>query len=560
MDGGGDLTHLFRDALEALPEAIAIFDRDDRFVFWNRRFAEIYAEGLDLQIGTRFDDHLRASLARGLVPGAIGREEQWLAERLSRFTQAQGAYEHRLASGRWVRVQDRRLAHGGRIGIRADITEAREREQSSQLLFDANPVPMLVADLADHAILAVNDAAAAFYGYTREVFLTLTIRDIRPEATPGDIASFISENLTNEAPVSALVSHRTASGEVRLVRMTGRRLEHAGRPAILAAIFDLTDQQRAEQEVSRARTFLTEVVDQVPVAVFAKDVAHESRFVIYNRASENLFGRTRGEVMGRTDAEVFGPETAARFAPQDGLALRMGSVATFEDEVIHRPDGSARSIRTRKVGLANRAGEAARFVLGVSEDVTERRANEARIAHMAHHDALTNLPNRFLFNDRLASAMARRHGDELLAVLFLDLDGFKAVNDGHGHAAGDDLLRQVADRLRGAVRACDTAARFGGDEFAVLQSVLAEPGEAAWLAAKLVATIAAPYRIAHRDVQVSASIGVALTPVDAADATALMEHADAALYRAKREGKNTFRFAGPCIDGPTPGLAAATAA
>jgi PAS domain S-box-containing protein len=155
---------LYRDALEALPEAIAVFDDEDRFVFWNTRFAETYGQGVEIRVGTRFEDHLRACLTTGLVPNAIGREEQWLAERLRRFAQAEGAHEHRLANGRWVRVQDRRLMNGGRIGIRADITDFRDREQSFRLPFDVNPVPMIVADLNTQAFLAVNDAAVEFYG------------------------------------------------------------------------------------------------------------------------------------------------------------------------------------------------------------------------------------------------------------------------------------------------------------------------------------------------------------------------------------------------------------
>ncbi|MDX7953876.1 diguanylate cyclase [Lichenihabitans sp. Uapishka_5] len=537
----------YQDALEALPEAIAIFDEDDRFVFWNQRFTEIYGMGIDLRVGTRFADHLRHCIVQGLVPSAVGREEAWLAERLSRFADAEGAHEHRLTNGRWVRVQDRRLAHGGRIGIRADITEAREREESFRLLFDANPVPMIVSDVQTHEIIAVNDAAVAFYGYAREQFLKLRIRDIRPEHTSGEIAAFIQNNMVGSMTAGAIVTHWTAGGKEKLVRMAGCRLDYGGQPAVLAAIFDLTEQHRAEQEVSSARIFLTEIVDQVPVAVFAKDLEHEGRFVIYNRASETLFGRTRAEVIGRTDAEVFGAEVAARFAPQDEVALRVDKVATFEDEIIHRPDGSERFLRTQKVGLSDRPENPPRYILGVSEDVTERRANEARIAHMAHHDALTDLPNRFLFHERLASALVRRRDGECLAAIFLDLDGFKAVNDTHGHAIGDDLLKQVADRLRAALRACDTAARFGGDEFAILQSVMSEPGEAAWLAGKLVATLSAPYQVGTRDLKVSASAGVALAPFDAADPNLLLERADAALYRAKREGRNTFRFASPHV-------------
>lgn len=178
---------LLRDALEALPEAIAVFDRDDRFVFWNSRFVEVYGEGGDVRRGVSFEDHLRACIANGRVPAAIGREEDWIAERLARFAAGSGAHDHRLANGRSVRVQDRNLANGGKIGIRSDVTEVTDRERSFRLLFDANPAPMIVSDLHTLEILAVNDAAVAFYGYTRDAFLRLTVRDIRPEREPGEL-------------------------------------------------------------------------------------------------------------------------------------------------------------------------------------------------------------------------------------------------------------------------------------------------------------------------------------------------------------------------------------
>jgi hypothetical protein len=158
-----DLAELrLRDAIEALPEAIAIFDQEDRFVLWNRQFERVYAgDGVEITSGLRFEEHLRNCLARGRVTDAVGREELWLAERLARFAAADGAYEHQLSSGRWVRVQDRSLAHGGRIGIRSDVTELVERKHSLRLLFDANPMPMLLIDRQTLGFLAVNDAAVA---------------------------------------------------------------------------------------------------------------------------------------------------------------------------------------------------------------------------------------------------------------------------------------------------------------------------------------------------------------------------------------------------------------
>jgi diguanylate cyclase (GGDEF)-like protein/PAS domain S-box-containing protein len=179
-------------------------------------------------------------------------------------------------------------------------------------------------------------------------------------------------------------------------------------------------------------------------------------------------------------------------------------------------------------------------------DVTAKRQAEARIAHMAHHDALTGLPNRVLFHERLDETLLRvRRYAEILAVLYLDLDQFKNVNDGLGHPAGDKLLVAVAERLRTCLRDCDMVARFGGDEFAVLQIGLAGPHEAGILADRIVTLLSEPYDIDGQQVVIGASAGIALAPADGETAEQLLGNADMALYQAKEDGRRVFRFFQP---------------
>jgi diguanylate cyclase (GGDEF)-like protein/PAS domain S-box-containing protein len=176
-------------------------------------------------------------------------------------------------------------------------------------------------------------------------------------------------------------------------------------------------------------------------------------------------------------------------------------------------------------------------------DVTETRQAEARIVHMAHHDALTGLPNRVLFHERLDETLMRvRRYVEMLGVLYLDLDQFKYVNDTLGHPAGDKLLVAVAERLRACLRDCDIAARFGGDEFAVLQIGLAGPHEAGALAERIVTLLSEPYDIDGQQAVIGASVGIALAPADGETAELLLGNADIALYQAKEGGRGTFRF------------------
>jgi diguanylate cyclase (GGDEF)-like protein len=182
------------------------------------------------------------------------------------------------------------------------------------------------------------------------------------------------------------------------------------------------------------------------------------------------------------------------------------------------------------------------------EDITERRRAEAKIAYMAHHDALTDLPNRAWLYEQLRQTLARPRRGEHIAVFCLDLDRFKDVNDVHGHPAGDLLLKSVADRLRRCIRDTDMAARLGGDEFAIMQAGASQPTDATSLASRIIEVIGAPYALGSHHVTVEVSIGISLAPSDGLDPEQLLKNADLALYRAKSDGRGLYRFFEPEMD------------
>jgi diguanylate cyclase (GGDEF)-like protein len=182
------------------------------------------------------------------------------------------------------------------------------------------------------------------------------------------------------------------------------------------------------------------------------------------------------------------------------------------------------------------------------EDITEQRRSEVKIEYMAHHDSLTDLANRVLLNDRLECAIDRINCEEMVAVHHLDLDQFKAVNDTFGHPAGDKLLKIVADRLRGLVRETDTIARMGGDEFVIVQASIAEPADATALAQRIIKLMSEPFDIDGHQAVIGASVGIAVGPGDGSSADKLLRNADLALYRAKGDGRGTFRFFEPAMD------------
>jgi diguanylate cyclase (GGDEF)-like protein/PAS domain S-box-containing protein len=201
----------------------------------------------------------------------------------------------------------------------------------------------------------------------------------------------------------------------------------------------------------------------------------------------------------------------------------------------------------RTISLVNRRMPSRGWV-ATHEDITERRDAEKKIAYMAGHDMLTDLPNRVLLRERLSQALADVHRGERLSVLYIDLDHFKTVNDTLGHPIGDQLLRVVAGRLRKCVRECDTVARVGGDEFAIIQAGIEAPPDATALACRICDAIRGPYEIDGHTVIIDSSIGISLAPNDSVDPDTLMKNADMALYRAKAEGRGIYRFFEPEMD------------
>ena len=205
------------------------------------------------------------------------------------------------------------------------------------------------------------------------------------------------------------------------------------------------------------------------------------------------------------------------------------------------------SLDGRSIQIVNRPLVAGGWV-ATMEDITERQRSDERIAHLAHYDALTDLPNRALFREQLEQALKRVQRGEQLAVLYIDIDEFKSVNDTLGHSVGDELLKAVADRLRGCLRKTDFVARLGGDEFAIIQTELERPADATELVTRIYEAIRAPYECVGHLITTDASIGIALAPEDGTDLDQLLKNADLAMYGAKADGRRTYRFFEPGMD------------
>lgn len=301
---------------------------------------------------------------------------------------------------------------------------------------------------------------------------------------------------------------------------------------------------RAQNTLLQSQQVLTDTLEHMSQGIFMVDA--ERRIAVINHRAVALLGLPPGLAeIGTSFDEILrwqlrngefdGDEEVRKLAASGGLDLT--------DSVYERvrPNGTVLEVRTR-ILTSNRA-------VRTFTDVTERKQAEARISYLAHHDGLTGLPNRTLFHDRIAQAISsgRRTGAGF-AVLCIDLDRFKQVNDQRGHGIGDRLLQMVADRLRGSIRESDTVARFGGDEFAILQTAAKQPEEAAALAQRLVAALSEPCEIEGHQLAIGASVGVALYPADGLSADQLLKSGDIALYKAKEDGRSRFHFFEPDMD------------
>ncbi|ANL44155.1 PAS-domain containing protein [Rhizobium phaseoli] len=247
-------------AFEVVPEGLVLFDAEDRFVLWNRRYEQLYAESGDMLVkGMRFEDRLRTGLECGQYPEAVGREQEWLEERLARHAEPTSKHEQRLPGNRWIRIEERRISEGGSVGIRVDITDLKMQEASFRLLFEGNPMPMWVYDRETLKFLHVNQAAIDHYGYRLEQFLTMTLRDIQ---APQDADRATAAVFDAEDPAATTCSfrHLKADGGAIEVTVYSTCLNHKGKAASLMAVVDVTEAKRAEKALLQHRDTLEEMV------------------------------------------------------------------------------------------------------------------------------------------------------------------------------------------------------------------------------------------------------------------------------------------------------------
>lgn len=303
---------------------------------------------------------------------------------------------------------------------------------------------------------------------------------------------------------------------------------------------DVTERKRALRELEHTRSFLDKIIENVPSPIIVKDIP-DLKYLLINRAAEKYLGIDRAGIIGKTSVDIMPAISAEKIEVEDRRLIELGKPTVVAEHTVATPGNGTRIVTSTRLPVMGPDGTP-QYLISVIRDVTERKRNEQRIAHMTHHDTLTDLPNRAAFNACIGATLelALASG-ESFAVLSVDLDRFKAVNDVFGHAVGDELLQQVARRMEAACQGAFLA-RVGGDEFTVITPTGPQPATAEALAARVNAAFDSDIGIDDHPLRVGLTIGIGIYPQDGLDATTLVTNADAALFRAKTEARGSIRF------------------
>ncbi|MBK5106363.1 MAG: diguanylate cyclase [Burkholderiales bacterium] len=415
----------------------------------------------------------------------------------------------------------------------------RDSGAELRLLTDNVPAMIIYLDRNMNCVFA-NERFADFFGLAVAHIVGKPLLEIVGSEAYANVEVHFRNALQGQ-PVTYQRMLRLEGGAQRWleVKLVPRAAEHGSIPGCYAMSIDITEQKQTEEALRDSVEQMRMFTDNVPSMTVSWDENLRCRFA--NKRFAEFYGLAVSDLPGKHAREVIGEDAFRDVEDHFALVLR-GHPDAYQR--LHKfANGSSRYIEVKLLPHVTHDGG----ILGcyaVTTDITEQKEAEQRIQHLAHHDNLTGLPNRLLFNDRLdqSISLARRDAGQF-ALLYLDLDKFKPVNDAFGHNIGDALLRVVADRIREQVRESDTVARIGGDEFAVILRDIGDREDAVIVAEKIVAVLAQPFHLESQEQQVDigTSIGIALYPDDARDHETLIKLADAAMYSAKAHG-SCYRF------------------
>ena len=532
-------------ALNNLNQGVIITDPRQRVVLCNDRYLEIYglsrSDVPPLMNGVAL---LELRRRRGVLDVS---PEDFFA-----LASAPEGHVTELPGGRAILVKHFHLPNGGSLSTHEDCSEQRKlsRQLASTKHFLESvlqnvPVCVAAKNIEDGRYIFANRAFERFSRFSRDFIVGKRADEIfRPDtAARIEAADRAALNSPDSQHANEFVVER---GSRKRILASNRVIAHNDRnePEFLIALFDdVTERRSLSRELENTKKFLELVVDNIPVSLTVERVS-DGRYLLANRSAETILNRSREEATGLTAADIFDPREARMIIARDQAAIKKRGLLT-EEHPISTKNG-LRLFLTRRMTVVGEAGEP-QYLIKTHEDVTDRRQTESRMAHMAYHDGLTDLPNRAAFLQALTQMIEACSGsDEEFAVLSIDLDGLKEINDVFGHATGDKLLIEVAKRLQASSRG-GVVARLSGDEFGLIIDGK-QPVAGMLLAEQLAETLAKEFMIEGKSVRTGITTGISIFPHNGTDAASLLANAGAALFRAKAKSRGTISIYEPEMD------------
>jgi diguanylate cyclase (GGDEF)-like protein/PAS domain S-box-containing protein len=540
----------YRAILEEMQEAYFEVDVAGNLTFFNDALSRILGYAREDLLGrnnrTLQDPEDAASsyaqLNAVFETGVAAQNVEWMVRRRDGQKRCFAASVALIRNGRGDKV--------GFRGVGRDVTEwkktedaLRESEQRFRDLYDNAPVGYHEID-GEGRYLRVNRTELQMLGYAEHEMVGRPAWEFIVETVSQ---SAIKAKISGQMPLEPFErTFRRKDGSLVPMLMEDRLLfDASGRPCgIRSALSDITARRRAQDDLRESEERYRQLVELSPDAIA---VHSDGIFVFVNSAAARLFGaKCPEELLGQRAIDFVHADSQEVVLERERRIQEDGSAVPLLEQKLVRLDGSPVDVEVAAMPLLYHDRPAVQIVV---RDITERKQAEAQIRELAYHDTLTGLPNRLLFSDRLAMALAQAQRQQRkVAVLFIDLDRFKVINDSLGHSVGDRLLQAVSARIQESIREGDTIARLGGDEFTLLLPGLMESVDAAKVAEKVLEVLRLPFDLETSELFVTASIGVSVYPHDGADVEELVKNADTAMYRAKEQGRDNYQLYTPAMN------------
>lgn len=425
----------------------------------------------------------------------------------------------------------------------------RESEQTASALLEST-TQAVIGIGRDGRIRLVNKAVETMFGYRADELINKPIELLIPEESRQRHTQQRTDYFMHGEPrpmgLGMDLKARRKDGSVLPIEASLSITDTPSGPLAVSFVSDITKRKSIEVALARERSQLKSILNYSPILISIRD--REGKYLIANKSLIELLRMSEDMIIGKTPHDIFSRNLAMKIEADDKTVLETDTVLQTEETMLGT-DGRVHNYLVQKYPVRDLDTGEIFGVCNFSLDVTEQKYAEQKALHAAQHDSLTGLPNRSIvyeFGSKLISSALRHR--KCLAILFFDLDRFKPINDTYGHQVGDQMLQEVARRLRESLRSCDVIGRIGGDEFVAILDDIKSDTDVALAAKNLLKVLREPYYVDTLELRTSPSIGISLCPHNGTDIDVLIRHADAAMYQAKANGRNTYQFFTPDIN------------